>query len=201
VIRIFRKIKLKLALFARLADSQTIGSETISRTALWTCLLAGFIGIALSGCAGYRLGPTNGVAAGEKSVQINPFLNRTFEPRLTDAIALQLRKQLQIDGTYKLATHDDGDIVVTGTILRYDRLELSFEPSDVLTVRDYRLQLTAQVKAVDRSSGKVIFDQPVRGTTIIRVGTDLASSERQSLPLLADQLAKNVTALLADGPL
>ena len=158
--------------------------------------LAAFVGFALSGCAGYRLGPT--IAAG-KSVQITPFLNQTLEPRLTDAVTLQLRKQLQRDGTYKLATQDDGDIIVTGTITHFDRLELSFEPNDVLTVTDYRIQLTAQVKALDRSSGKILLDQPVRGVTLIRVGTDLTSSERQALPLLADDLAKRVVALLADG--
>ena len=151
------------------------------------------------GCAGYRLGPTSGLAAGDKSVQIAPFLNRTLEPRLSDALALQLRKQLQRDGTYRLASHDDGDVIVTGTIVRYDRLELSFQPSDVLTVRDYRLRMTAHVTARERASGKMLLDQPVTGTTLVRVGNDFASSERQALPLLADDLARNVTALLVDG--
>jgi hypothetical protein len=39
----------------------------------------------------------------------------------------------------------------------------------------------------------------VTGTTLIRVTTDLTSTERQALPLLAADLAKNVTALLAEG--
>jgi hypothetical protein len=66
-------------------------------------------------------------------------------------------------------------------------------------VRDYRLELTAHVTARDRSSGKVVLDQPVKGTTLIRVTTDLTSTERQALPLLAGDLAKNVTELLAEG--
>jgi len=45
----------------------------------------------------------------------------------------------------------------------------------------------------------VLFEQPVTGSTLIRVGTDLASSERQALPLLAGDLARNVAALLVDG--
>jgi hypothetical protein len=31
------------------------------------------------------------------------------------------------------------------------------------------------------------------------VGTDLADAERQSLPLLAEDLARNVTVLLTEG--
>jgi hypothetical protein len=151
------------------------------------------------GCAGYRLGPTNGLTARERSVQIGAFLNQTEEPRLSDAVALQLRNQIQRDGTFEVASHGDGDIVLSGTITHYQRLEVSFIPADVLTARDYRVQLTAQVKAVERGSGKVLFDQPVRGTTLVRVGSDLTSSERQALPLLADDLARNVAALLADG--
>lgn len=151
------------------------------------------------GCAGYQLGPVNGVAAGEKSVQFVPFENRTMEPRLGDAITSQLRKELQRDATFQLATHDNGDIVVSGALTRYVRRELSFVPRDVITVRDYGITLTAQVTARERSTGKILFDQPVTGTTIIRVDRDLVSTERQALPLLAADLAKHVVAMLSEG--
>jgi hypothetical protein len=163
-------------------------------------LLVGLVALGGSGCAGYKLGPVNGLTAREKSVQINPFANETLEPRLGDAVTAQLRKQLQSDGTFQLASHNDGDIVISGAVTRYFRYEVSFSASDIITVRDYRLELRAHVTARDRSTGKVILDQPVAGYTLIRVTTDLVSTERQALPLLAADLAKNVTALLAEGP-
>ena len=163
-------------------------------------LLVGLVALGGSGCAGYKLGPVNGLAAREKSVQVNPFANHTLEPRLGDAVTSQLRQELQRDGTYQLASHNDGDIVVSGVVTRYYRYEVSFSSGDVLTVRDYRLELRAQVTARDRSTGKVILDQPVIGYTLIRVMNDLVSTERQALPLLAADLAKNVTSLLAEGP-
>ena len=163
------------------------------------CLLVGLLALGASGCAGYKLGPVNGVAAGAKSVQINPFTNQTLQPRLGDEVTAQLRQQLQRDGTYALASHNDGDIVVSGSVTRYVRQEVSLSPSDTLTVRDYRLELRALVTASDRSSGKLILNQPVMGYTLIRVTTDLTSIERQAMPLLAADLAKNVTALLAEG--
>jgi hypothetical protein len=162
-------------------------------------LLAGLAALALSGCAGYHLGPTNGLAAGEKSIQITPFSNKTLVARLGDAVTSALHKSLQHDGTYRLATHDDGDIIVSGVITRYQRYELSFVPSDVLTVRDYRVELTAQVTARDRSTGKIILDKTVSGYALMRVGSDMTSDERQVLPVLADNFAKNATALLVDG--
>jgi hypothetical protein len=152
-----------------------------------------------SGCAGYRLGPVNGMAAGEKGVEVQPFVNRTLEPRLTDAVTGQLRREIQRDGTFKLATPDNSDIVVKGTLTRYYRDALSYAPTDTLTGRDYRLILTAQVTAVDRPSGKVLLDQAITGYTLVRIGSDLASTERQALPLLAEDMARNITAALAEG--
>jgi hypothetical protein len=158
-------------------------------------LLAGL----LAGCAGYQLGPANEQAAGAQSIQINPLVNQTVEPRLAEAATAALRKQFQRDGTYRLATRNDGDIVVTGVITSYDRRELSFLPDDVLTVQDYRVSLTAKITARERGSGRVLLDQPVTGQSLLRVGTDLTSAERQALPLLAEDLANKVVALIAEG--
>lgn len=152
-----------------------------------------------TGCAGYRLGPTNGMEAGSKSIQVNPFQNQTMEPRLSEYTTSSLRRHLQQDGTYKLDTHGEGDIVVTGTITRFDRSELTLQPTDVRTVRDYHLSMTAQVTAIDRATGKTIVSKLVNGRTSIRVGADLTSAERQAIPLMADDLARSATSMLVDG--
>lgn len=160
------------------------------------CLALTLVG--LSGCA-YRLGPSNGERAGSRTIQVNPFQNSTPEPRLIEAVSFALRQQLQQDGTYILDTHNDGDVVLSGTIVSYERRSLSFQSRDVLTPRDYRLTITARVTAHDRLSGKKILDRQISGHSDIRIGPDLASSERQALPLVAADLARNATALLVDG--
>jgi urea transporter len=165
------------------------------RFATLLCLAA----LGVTGCAGYRLGPVTGEGPGARSIQISPFLNQTVEPRLSEAVTTALRKSFQRDGTYRLATHDAGDILMTGVLADYQRREVSFQPADVLTVRDYRVTLTARVTAREHGTGKVLLDQPVSGYTVVRIGADLASAERQALPLLAADLAKNVTALLVEG--
>jgi len=153
----------------------------------------------MAGCAGYQLGPSNGMRAGEKSVQINPFINETPEPRLIEPITLAMRRQVQRDGTYKLATQGDGDLIVNGVVTRYDRSPVSFQARDVLTVRDYNLTITARIVAVDRATGKTNSNQTIRGRTTVRVGNDLASAERQAIPLVAADLARNAVAAIADG--
>ena len=162
-------------------------------------LSALFVGFLCAGCVGYRLGPTNGVEAGAFSIEIAPFRNETIEPRLTDAVTAALRKQIQRDGTYRLNTRGDSDIVVSGTITRYRRNEVSFRPEDILTVRDYNITLWARVIARERETNKVLLDEEISGWTILRVEDDLPSAERQALPVVAEDLARNIAHLLVDG--
>jgi hypothetical protein len=145
------------------------------------------------------LGPSNGVAAGSKSIQINPFQNQTQEPRLIEPVATALRRSLQQDGTFRLNTRSEGDIVVSGVLTQYNREGVSFQPSDILSARDLEIRIVAKITATERSTGRTILDREVIGRTTLRMGADLASAERQAVPLLADDLATNVTSLLVDG--
>ncbi|MCL5098391.1 MAG: LPS assembly lipoprotein LptE [Candidatus Omnitrophica bacterium] len=159
----------------------------------------GLLVLGCGGCAGYKLGPTSGMPAGTKSIQVNLFENKTMEPRLIEYVATTLRRDLQQDGTYRLATAGDGDVVVNGVIIDFNRSELSLQPTDVLTVRDYWLSMTAQITARDRATGKIILDSKVTGRSTIRVGANLTAAEEQAIPLMAEDLARKATSLLVNG--
>src|SRR5271157_1487279 len=157
------------------------------------------LALALAGCAGYKLGPTNGLPAGSRSVQVNPFVNRTREPRVSEYLAASLRRQLQQDGTFHLATAGGADILMTGEIIRFDRTGLSYQTNDVLTPQEYTLTLVAHLVAREAHSGKINFERNVSGRTYIRLGYDQSSAERQAIPMLTDDLARNAVSLLVDG--
>ena len=167
---------------------------------LWAGILSvGLLGLLVSGCAGYRLGPSSGIRAGDPTIQIVPFTNRTLEPRLSDAVTAALRHEIQRDGTYQLVTREPGFVIVTGEITRYERDEISFLANDVVTAQDFRVGMTARVIARERLTGRVLLDREITGTTLMRIGSDLSSAERQSRPLVAADLARQITAALADG--
>ena len=111
-----------------------------------------------------------------------------------------MRERLQTDATYRLATRGStGDVVVTGVIRQYARQSLGYLSTDVATPENYRVDLAVHVTARDRASGKLILDKDVKGHTFVHVGADLASAERQALPLLAEDLARNITELLTES--
>jgi hypothetical protein len=155
--------------------------------------------LGLCGCA-YRLGPTNGQVAGARSVQINAFRNEVFEPRLSEPLVFALRRAVQRDGTYKLATHGDADVILSGEIVSFERDPLAFQPSDILTVRDYDWLVRSHVKAIEAATGKVLWEGNFFGRTTVRTGSDNASAERQAFPLIAADMAERIKTRLVDGP-
>lgn len=161
-------------------------------------VLCAIVGLT-AGCAGYHVGPVNGVVARQNSVEIVPFNNQTLQPRLGDAVTQALRERFQTDGTYRLATHNDGDLIVTGVLSLYKRQGLSYLSRDVATTENYRVALTARVTVRERSTNKLLLDKNVEGYTLVHVGLSLADAERQAAPLLAQDLARNITQLLTEG--
>lgn len=162
-------------------------------------LLPCLIALTLCGCAGYRLGPVNGETAGEKTIEVLPFNNQTLQPRLGDDLSQALRQRLQVDGTYRLVTGKPGDLVVTGTILKYHREGLGYLNGDSSTPQNFRVSITVHVVVRDHATGKALLDRDVKGHTLVNVGPDFASSERQASPVLADEMAQNITSLLTEG--
>ncbi len=152
-----------------------------------------------AGCAAYHLGPVGGAIAGGKSVEVGQVVNGTDEPALATAVNHAIRERIQQDGTFRLATHGDPDVLVTVSLTKYERMPLTYQPNDVISVRDYDVFLIARVEATERGSGKKLIDQEIRGRTTIRSNADLGSAERQASPVLADSLARNIVSLLAEG--
>ena len=153
-----------------------------------------------SGCGGYKLGPTSPAVTAGKSIQVEFFQNETIEPRLPQAVNQALRSTLQQDGSFQLNTSGTADVVLSGVLTDYVRLPVGYRALDIVQVSDYELILTSRIKATERVSGKVLLDRRVTGRTTMSVGADLMSAERQALPLLASDLARNVTTFVTEWP-
>ena len=64
----------------------------------WKYFLPAFAAVLLAGCAGYHLGPVNGVVAGANTIEVQPFSNRTLQPRLGDAVTEAVRERFGREG-------------------------------------------------------------------------------------------------------
>jgi len=161
-------------------------------------LLAALCGLLLAGCMGYRVGP---VLKGDyHSVAVPMFKNRTYKPQLEAQVTNGIIKRLQTDGTLRVDSVDNADIVLTGEIIRYRREMLRALPTEADTPREFRIYIDARVEAHDRITGKPVFGPTVvTGSTDTFIGTDLQASEYQALPLIADDLARQVVSMLVES--
>jgi hypothetical protein len=151
-----------------------------------------------TGCAGYRVGPV--LNADYKSAAVPMFKNKTLRPQLEAQITNAIIRQLQSDGTLRIDSQDAADIVVAGEIIDYQRTPLRSVRQETGVAREYRITITAQVDARDRRTGQAIFSAAkVAGSTDVFIGDDLQAAESQALPLIADELARNVVSLLVES--
>ena len=157
------------------------------------------LGCALAvGCLGYRVGPI--LKADYRSVAVPMFKNKTYKPQLEAQITNGIIKRLQTDGTLRVDSEANADVVVTGEIIRYNRLALRLLQENADVPREYRLVIVVHVEAHDRLTGKVVLKPTdISGSADMFIGSDQQSAEYQALPLVADDVARQVVSLLVES--
>jgi hypothetical protein len=159
-------------------------------------VLAPALGL-LCGCLGYRLGPVT--PSGYKTVAVPMFRNATLRPQLEAQVTNAVLKRLQTDGSLRVASAADAELLLSGTIIGYERSALRSLREETGVPREYRITITAEVQARDRRTGQVLL-QPTRvtGHCDAFIGDDQQSAELQALPLAAEDLARRVVSLLVE---
>lgn len=155
---------------------------------------------ALTGCAGYRLGPAKPAFLKDvHTVAVPTFRNDTLEPRLEVLVTDSVIKQLQQDGTYKVGPEAEADAILTATIEKIQRNPARSVRGNVLLTREFNLTLTLRFQFADRVTRRVLDSGSLLGQTSYFVGSDLQQNERQAIPLAAEQVAVRLVSQLTEG--
>jgi Lipopolysaccharide-assembly len=155
-------------------------------------------GLLFSGCMGYRVGPV--LKADYRSVAVPMFKNKTLKPQLEAQVTNGIIRRLQSDGTLRVDSLENADIVLDGEIVSYRRTRLRALQTEASTPREFRVYIDARVEAHNRVTGKIILPPTiVTGSADTFIGDDLQSAEFQALPLIADDLARQVVSLLVES--
>lgn len=152
-------------------------------------------GLFLSGCAGYQLGEVKpGTYMGIEKIHVPPFKNLTLEPRLSSLVTNAVLTELQADGTYQVATRENCDAVLVGTIREIRKRQLRAVRTDTLRSRELSLYLYVDFHLEDPTTGQrigkrgddengdggddeVAEEEPVDG----KAGEDVVYGARQGL--------------------
>lgn len=197
------KKRLKLA-----SVVMALGLEALSLAFVGVCA------VGVSGCAGYHLGPVKPAAMAQvRTLAVPAFKNNTLEPRLEVLLANVLIKQIQQDGTYRVASEQDADAVVHCTVEKLDRQPARSVRNDAAKgisadfyqTSEFTLDLVLKVEVIEKNSGKKLFAREVRGTSSFFVSSanpltaDVNRDEHQAVPQAAEDAAVRLTSYLAEG--
>ena len=158
------------------------------------------------GCAGYHVGPVKPTPmANVKTIAVQTFKNDTLEPRVEVLLASTVIKQLQQDGTYKIAREDSADAILEGTLTEIERKPQRSVHGNTLLSREYDLILRVRYRVVERATGKELESRSVNGRTSFFVSgsnalaADVNQDERQALPIAAEDLATRLVSQISEG--
>ena len=156
------------------------------------------ISLLAAGCAGYRIGPDTHHSF--KSIAVPMFRNATLRPQLEAQITGAVIKGLQQDGSLRVESRPNADVVLEGSVVHYERTALRSLRTDTGVPREYEIAVTVRVQAKDRRTGEVVLPSTeVMGKSDVFVGSDQQSAEEQVLPLIADDIGHRVVGLLVES--
>src|SRR5207253_8793955 len=101
------------------------------------------VAFAWSGCAGYHIGNVKPhYLADIKSIAVPTFKNLTFQPHIDVLLTDTVVKQLQQDGTFRIANESDADATLKGTIQAIGRTPARSVRGNVLATTEFNLTIT-----------------------------------------------------------
>ena len=177
--------------------------------------------VSLIGCAGYQLGSVKpSVYKDIERIHVPTFENMTLEPRVSSIVTNAVIKELQKDGTYKVSTKTSADAVLKGKIRRIERRQLRSAQNDTLKTTEMSLFIVIEWALFDPATGEKLEysearlgDQTAResvsrlrhrpgrvvGQTIQFVDPNFQLSERNAIPIAAEDGAQTLVSQLTDG--
>ncbi len=137
------------------------------------------LAMALVSC-GYSMGRTvalnEGSSLGYQTIAIPMFANETFEPLIEREVTSALKEEVAYDGRLKLVDADEADLVVEGSVVRFELQPLTFDAAD--RILEYRLSIVSRVTVKDTSGDKVVWkDSAIESFADYRVTEDVTKSK------------------------
>jgi hypothetical protein len=163
--------------------------------------IAALLCLLMAGCAGYHIGPVKPkFMAGINSISVPTFRNETLVPRIEVLVSDTVIRQIQQDGTYKVASSaNTADAVMEGEITQIVRRPDRTVIGDVQATQEFGMTMTLHYRVIRKATGEVVDDKTVNGTTEFFVSGDVNQDERQAIPLATQDAAVRMIAELSEG--
>jgi hypothetical protein len=123
-------------------------------TGLTPFVFVAFLLLSLGGC-GYRLASKNFNGGRGQTIAVPAFLNRTTTYRIEQRLAEATRQELIRRTHYDVVTSDNADVVVTGEVLNYTQVPVTFDQTGRGST--YAMLIDLKIIVTDTKTHKEIF--------------------------------------------
>lgn len=163
--------------------------------------MAALIGMLLTGCAGYRLGPIQPhFMEGIHTIAVPTFRNETLIPRIEVMVADTVIRQIQEDGTFKVASSPEtADAVLEGEIMQVLRRPSRTVLGNVQATQEFDMTMVIHYKIIRKATGVTVDDKNTTGSTSFFVSGDVNQDEIQAIPLAAQSAAIHMVSEFGEG--
>jgi hypothetical protein len=163
-------------------------------------ITAAIICCCLSGCLGYHIGPAKPYYLRDvHTIAVPTFQNHTLIPRIEVLVTDTVIKQLQQDGTFKIAADGEADATLEGDIVQITRAPARSVRGNVLKTTEFAMTMRLKYRLVARNGSDLVSSANTIGRTSFFVSSDPTTDERQALPLATQDLATRLTTQLTEG--
>jgi len=163
--------------------------------------MAALMPLLFSGCAGYKLGAIQPhFMEGIHSIAVPTFRNETLVPNIEVLCTDTLIRQIQEDGTYKVASSlGDADAVLEGEIASIIRRPYRTVIGDIQATEEFQMTLVIHYRILRKATGEVVDNKDATGTTTFFVSGDVNQDEIQAIPLAAQGASTQMVSEFSEG--
>ena len=144
-----------------------------------------------AGCANYRLGSM--LPKDIRTVYMPTCRNQTPEPLIEQDVTRAVLSQIQMDGSLRVASEADADVVLEVTLNRFWLDPVAYEAGRSSTANQYRMSIKASFALIRQSDRSVVVESPsVTGWYDFDFAGDMTSSKAVALRPAAEDLGRRI---------
>ena len=143
--------------------------------------------------------PKGGGLEDVRILYVPTVVNETDETAVPGPVTNAILQEIDRDGTFRHARKDEADAILEVTVKKIERSPIQQSVEQYLTTLQYQLTLTLEYRVYSMKDKKeVIGKSTVSGYTTFFVQGDQTESQRQALPLAAQNAAQNLVTAIAN---
>ncbi len=112
--------------------------------------------LVLAACGYHLAGTGTTVPDGARTIRIERFTNHTREAGLDVHLNRAVEDEFRRQGTLRVVTEGDADVVLSGTIRRFTSIPVAFSATDEAV--QYQGIMQVSLRLTERESGHVLFE-------------------------------------------